>query len=155
VPRQILDYASLLLPRIAPGVPAARSFRQDPGALAITGTTPGAFPAALAQACAEALGQPGSAAVIAADGQVSTLARALGRAGVAHRVLGSEGPGARLTLVPVSLAKGLEFDHVIVAEPAAIAAGHSHGLHQLYVALTRAVSRLTVLHSQPLPPPLG
>ena len=155
VPRQILDYASLLLPRIAPGVPAARSFRQDPGALAVAGTTPGAFPAALAQACADALGRPGSAAVIAADGQVSTLARALGRAGVAHRVLGSEAPGARLTLVPVSLAKGLEFDHVIVAEPAAIAAGHSHGLHQLYVALTRAVSRLTVLHSQPLPPPLG
>jgi DNA helicase IV len=155
VPRQILDYASLLLPRIAPGVPAARSFRQDPGALAVAGTTPGAFPAALAQACADALGRPGSTAVIAADDQVSTLARALGRAGVAHRVLGSEGPGARLTLVPVSLAKGLEFDHVIVAEPAAIAAGHSHGLHQLYVALTRAVSRLTVLHSQPLPPPLG
>jgi DNA helicase IV len=155
VPRQILDYASLLLPRIAPGVPPARSFRQDPGALAITGTTPGAFPAALAQACADALGRPGSAAVIAADGQVSALARALGRAGMTHRVLGSEGPGARLTLVPVSLAKGLEFDQVIVAEPAAIAAGHSHGLHQLYVALTRAVSRLTVLHSRPLPDPLG
>jgi DNA helicase IV len=155
VPRQILDYAGLLLPRIAPGVPPARSFRQDPGALAITGTTPGAFPAALTQACADALGRPGSAAVIAADGQVSALARALGRAGMTHRVLGSEGPGARLTLVPVSLAKGLEFDHVIVAEPAAIAAGHSHGLHQLYVALTRAVSRLTVLHSRPLPDPLG
>jgi DNA helicase IV len=155
VPRQILDFASRLLPRIAPGVPAARSFRQDPGALAITGTTPRGFPAALASACADALGRPGSAAVIAADGQVAALARALGQAGVAHRVLGTEGPGARLTLVPVSLAKGLEFDHVIVAEPAAIAAGHSYGLHQLYVALTRAVSRLTVLHSQPLPVPLG
>src|SRR5499427_6534715 len=155
VPRQILDYASQLLPHIAPGVPAARSFRQDPGALAITGTTPGAFPAALARACADALGRPGSAAVIAADGQVSALARVLDKAGMAHRVLGSEGPDARLTLVPVSLAKGLEFDHVIVAEPAAIADGHSRGLHQLYVALTRAVSRLTVLHAQPLPAPLG
>jgi superfamily I DNA/RNA helicase len=93
--------------------------------------------------------------VIAADGEVSALARALGTAGVAHGVLGSDGPDTRLTLVPVSLAKGLEFDHVIVAEPAAIADGHSHGLHQLYVALTRAVSRLTVLHSRPLPAPLG
>src|SRR5579863_3683373 len=44
VPRQILDYASRLLPRIAPGVPAARSFRQDPGALAITGATPRTLP---------------------------------------------------------------------------------------------------------------
>ena len=155
VPRQILDYASLLLPHIAPGVPPARSFRQDPGALAVTGTTPRAFSPALVQACADALGRPGSAAVIAADGQVSVLARALDRAGMAHRVLGSEGPDERLTLVPVSLAKGLEFDHVIVAEPAAIADGHSYGLHQLYVALTRAVSRLTVLHSQPLPAPLS
>src|SRR5579859_20576 len=155
VPRQILDYASLLLPRIAPGVPAARSFRQDPAALTITGTTPGGFAAALARACADALGRPGSTAVIAADGQVAGLARALDRANVAHRMLGAEGPDARLTLVPVSLAKGLEFDQVIVAEPAAIVAGHSRGLHQLYVALTRAVSRLTVLHAQPLPAPLG
>jgi DNA helicase IV len=154
VPRQILDYASLLLPRIAPGVPAARSFRQDPGSLTITGTTPRAFPGALARACADALGQPGSAALIAADEQVNALGRVLARAGVSHQTLGSEGPGARLTLVPVGLAKGLEFDHVIVAEPAVITAGHSRGLHQLYVALTRAVSRLTVLHAQPLPAPL-
>jgi DNA helicase IV len=155
VPRQILDFAGLLLPRIAPGVPAARSFRQDPGALTITGTAPGAFPGTLASACADALTRPGSTAVIAADGEVAGLARALGRAGIPHRTLGGEGPGARLTLVPVSLAKGLEFDQVIVVEPAAIAAGHSYGLHQLYVALTRAVSRLTVLHSRPLPAPLG
>jgi DNA helicase IV len=155
VPRQILDYASLLLPLIAPGVPAARSFRQDPGSLTITGTTPDAFTGALARTCAEALDQPGSAAVIAADEHVAALGRALGRAGITHQALGADGPGARLTLVPVSLAKGLEFDHVIVAEPAAIATGHSRGLHQLYVALTRAVSRLTVLHAEPLPAPLG
>ena len=155
VPRQILDYASRLLPHIAPGIPAARSFRQDPGALTITGTPAAKLPAALARACSDALGRPGSAAVIAADGQVPSLARALGRAGVEHQVLGAEGPATRLTLVPVSLAKGLEFDHVIVTEPASIVAAHSYGLHQLYVALTRAVSRLTVLHSAPLPEPLG
>src|SRR5499427_3285456 len=155
VPRQILDYASRLLPRIAPTIPAARSFRQDPGALTITGTPSAKLPATLARACSDALGRPGSAAVIAADGQVPSLTRALHRAGVEHRILGSEGPAGRLTLVPVSLAKGLEFDHVIVAEPASIAAAHSYGLHQLYVALTRAVSRLTVLHSEPLPDALG
>jgi DNA helicase IV len=154
VPRQILDYASRLLPVIAPGVPAARSFRQDPGSLAITSTTPGSLPAALAGACADALDRPGSAAVIAADGQLAAIARMLGKAGVEHGTIDGDGPGARLTLVPVTLAKGLEFDHVIVAEPATIAAAHSRGLHQLYVALTRAVSRLTVLHTRPLPEPL-
>jgi DNA helicase IV len=155
VPRQILDFASRLLPVIAPGVPAARSFRQDPGSLDIVATTPGSLPEALARACTEALDRPGSAAVIAADGQLAALATILSRAGIAHGTLDGEGPGARLTLVPVALAKGLEFDHVIVAEPARIAGAHSRGLHQLYVALTRAVSRLTVLHTQPLPGPLA
>jgi DNA helicase IV len=56
--------------------------------------------------------------------------------------------------VPVTLAKGLEFDHVIVVEPAQIAAAEARGLQRLYVALTRAVSGLTVLHAEPLPGPL-
>jgi DNA helicase IV len=47
--------------------------------------------------------------------------------------------------------KGLEFDHVIVVEPARIVAAEARGLQRLYVALTRAVSRLTVLHAEPLP----
>jgi DNA helicase IV len=63
--------------------------------------------------------------------------------------------GDVITLVPVTMAKGLEFDQVIVVEPAQIAAAESRGLHRLYVALTRAVSRLTVLHAQPLPAALA
>jgi superfamily I DNA/RNA helicase len=61
----------------------------------------------------------------------------------------------RLTLVPVTLAKGLEFDHVILVEPGRIATGEAYGLRRLYVALTRAVSRLTVFHAEPLPPELS
>ncbi len=59
--------------------------------------------------------------------------------------------GDVITLVPVSLAKGLEFDQVIVVEPARIASAEARGLQRLYVALTRAVSRLTVVHAEPLP----
>jgi DNA helicase IV len=51
-------------------------------------------------------------------------------------------------------AKGLEFDHVIVVEPALIAA-RDQGLRELYVALTRPTTTLVVLHSRPLPPELG
>jgi DNA helicase IV len=78
----------------------------------------------------------------------------LAGAGLPHVVLdaGTEG---QLTVVPVTMAKGLEFDQVIVVEPARIAGAESRGLHRLYVALTRAVSRLTVLHSAPLPGPLA
>jgi len=51
--------------------------------------------------------------------------------------------------------QGHEFDQVIVYEPAQIATAEMRGLHRLYVALTRAVSRLTVLHAEPLPPALS
>ena len=151
VPRQILDFASRLLGHIAPGLAPARSVRQEPGSLVITAAPGGELPAALSAACADALGRPGSAAVIAADDQVAEISAMLGRSGLPHSVLDAAAVAGELTLVPVTLAKGLEFDQVIVVEPARIAAAESRGLHRLYVALTRAVSRLTVLHAEPLP----
>jgi hypothetical protein len=72
----------------------------------------------------------------------------------AAEAAGREDAG-RLTLVPVTLAKGLEFDHVILVEPGRIATGEAYGLRRLYVALTRAVSRLTVFHGEPLPAELA
>jgi DNA helicase IV len=154
VPRQILDFASRLLGHIAPGLTPASSVRQDPGSLVITAVTGGTLPHALAAACADARTRPGSAAVIAADDQLPGLSGILGRAGLEHSVLDGDSESQPLTLVPVTLAKGLEFDQVIVVEPGRIAAAESRGLHRLYVALTRAVSRLTVLHAEPLPAPL-
>ncbi|HEX3489170.1 MAG TPA: ATP-binding domain-containing protein [Streptosporangiaceae bacterium] len=150
VPRQILDFASRLLEHIAPGLGAARSVRQDAGALEVRGVGPAELGPALAAACQEVLDRPGSAAVIAADDHLPALVTALTQAGVPHVTLDGEAT-AQLTLVPVTLAKGLEFDQVIVVEPSRIAAAERRGLHRLYVALTRAVSRLIVLHEQPLP----
>ena len=154
VPRQILDFASRLLDLIAPGLDPATSVRQDPGSLVITPATPEGFPGALAGACADALTRPGSAAVIAADDQVAGISVLLDQANLAHVVLDGDSNGQPLTVVPVTLAKGLEFDQVIVVEPARIAASEARGLHRLYVALTRAVSRLTIIHTDPLPAPL-
>jgi DNA helicase IV len=157
VPHQILDFASQLLGHIAPGLGPARSVRQDAGSLVITRGTAGSLPGFLSAACREALARPGSVAVIAADDHAAALSGLLSAAGLAHALVGSDGAGQhdeRLVLVPVTLAKGLEFDQVIVVEPARIAAAESRGLHRLYVALTRAVSRLTVLHAEPLPGPL-
>jgi DNA helicase IV len=151
VPRQILDYASTLLAVIAPDLRPAFSLRADPGALDVVRVPASALGPRLAAACAQALTRPGSVAVIAADPQVPMLASALDAAGMEHGVPGSD---ARLTVVPVTLAKGLEFDHVIVVEPARIAQAEARGLQRLYVALTRAVSRLTVLYAEPLPSPL-
>jgi DNA helicase IV len=151
VPRQILDYASSLLAVIAPELRPASSLRADPGALSVTRVPADALAGEMVTACARARARPGSVAVIAADPQVRMLASALDAAGMEHGVPGSD---ARLTLVPVTLAKGLEFDHVIVVEPARIAQAEARGLQRLYVALTRAVSRLTILYAEPLPAPL-
>jgi DNA helicase IV len=61
----------------------------------------------------------------------------------------------RLVCVPAGLAKGLEFDSVIVAEPNRIVEAEPRGLHRLYVVLTRAVSSLHVIHAEPLPAALA
>jgi DNA helicase IV len=151
VPRQILDFANRLLDHIAPGLTRPASLRHDPGALDIVGITPGGLAASLGAACARAGARPGSVAVIAADEQVASLSAMLHAAGVSHAVLDAAGSNGGLTVVPVTLAKGLEFDQVIVIEPARIAAAGARGPNRLYVALTRAVSRLTVLHTEPLP----
>jgi DNA helicase IV len=151
VPRQILDFADRLLDQIAPTLTRSASLRHDPGALDIVATSPHGLGAALRAACAEASARPGSIAVIAADEQVAGLSRLLRAAGIGHAVLDGASGEDRLTVVPVTLAKGLEFDHVIVVEPARITATGRRGPHRLYVALTRAVSRLTVLHAEPLP----
>ena len=160
VPRQILDYASRLLPVIAPGLGPARSLRADADSLAVVGVAPGELGARVAAGCTTALDRPGSVAVICADAQAKEVAAALTTAGLAFEVLGAaessaspatSAAGGRLTIVPVTLAKGLEFDHVVLVEPGLIATGEAYGLRRLYVALTRAVSRLTVFHSQPLP----
>jgi DNA helicase IV len=149
VPRQILDYASGLLPFIAPELSPASSLRTDPGSLEVVlASDSDELTALTVMAGAEALVRDGSVAVIAADSAVPEIAQALTAGGVEF---GEPGEDSRLSLVPVTLVKGLEFDHVIVVEPARIVTAEARGLQRLYVALTRAVSRLTVLHCDPLP----
>jgi DNA helicase IV len=64
-----------------------------------------------------------------------------------------DGPLAdRVAVLTVEQAKGLEFDGVLLLEPAAVAAGSPRGAHDLYVAITRPTQRLHVLHARPLPP---
>jgi DNA helicase IV len=150
VPREILDYAVRLLPQIAPGLAAPRSLRSGAGSLSVR-SVPELFPAAL-EACRQALTREGSIGLIAADRMIPALAAALGAAELEHGVLGPDSNDSdRLVLIPASLAKGLEYDHVIVAEPAEIVSAEERGLARLYVCLTRAVTSLTVLHTTPLP----
>ncbi len=102
----------------------------------------------------------GNVAVIAPAGLVDELTAAVvgdplgGEAGD-----GEAGDGPDLddmvVVLTVSQAKGLEFDSVLVVDPAQILADSDRGLSELYVALTRATQRLGVLHPGPLPGVLG
>jgi DNA helicase IV len=62
--------------------------------------------------------------------------------------------GDRLSVLTPHEAKGLEFDTVVVVEPAAVLAASAYGAGDLYVALTRATQRVGIVHAEPLPPGL-
>ncbi|GIH50824.1 DNA helicase IV [Microbispora rosea] len=150
VPREVLDFAARLLPSVAPELAPPRSLRPGAGSLSVRRETDVA--AALSEAVRQALAQEGSVGVIAADSALPALSAALEATAVPHTVLGPDSTGDdRVLLVPATLAKGLEYDHVIVAEPAAIVEAEERGLARLYVVLTRAVTSLTVLHGRDLP----
>ncbi|GGV96553.1 DNA helicase [Streptomyces gelaticus] len=156
VPREVIAYASRLLPVISPGLAAVESVRESPGSLEVRGVAgPAELDAAVLAACEESLEREGSIGLIAADARIPVLARALAAAGRAYLSPGEETTAeSRLTLVPASLAKGLEYDYVVLDEPAAVIDGEPDertGLRRLYVALTRAVSGLTVVHAAELP----
>ncbi|WP_405856276.1 AAA family ATPase [Streptomyces sp. NBC_00090] len=160
VPREVIAYASRLLPHMSPGLAAVESVRENPGSLAVRRADgPEALDSDVVAACVEYLAHEGSIGLIAADARIAPLAEALTAAGLAYLSPGEETTAeSRLTLVPASLAKGLEYDYVVLDEPAAVVDGEPDertGLRRLYVALTRAVSGLTVIHSAPVPEQLG
>nr|WP_234343980.1 AAA family ATPase [Streptomyces sp. NRRL F-5123] len=159
VPREVIGYASRLLPQIAPDLAPATSVREAGGDFAVRAVAEGELETAVLAACGTALEHEGSVGLIAADPGIPALAAALTAAGLPFLAPGDEtSADARLTLVPASLAKGLEYDYVVLAEPAAVVAAEPDprtGLRRLYVALTRAVSGLTVLHAEPLPAALA
>ena len=152
VPTDVITYASRLLPHIAPGLTPVVSIRENPGHFEVR---PVSGPKDVVEACRELLRHEGSTGLIAADARVPELAGALEQAGIPYLGPGEETTmDTRLTLVPASLAKGLEYDYVVLDEPQAVVDGEPDertGLRRLYVTLTRAVSGLTVTHTAPLP----
>lgn len=72
-----------------------------------------------------------------------------------HEALAQASPTNQIPVLDPSEAKGIEFDHIVVVEPAAISDGTQPGLRALYVALTRCTQTLSVVHHRPLPVELG
>ncbi|HET8557384.1 MAG TPA: ATP-binding domain-containing protein [Gaiellaceae bacterium] len=143
VPAEIMDFALPLLDRIAPEVEPPLAYRKggDPPRL-VQVPEDELLPAALREAATLA-GQDGLLAVI-----------------VPRALAGSLPQGELFDEISVPVltprqAKGLEFDHVVVVEPAAVADDDDRGLRELYVALTRPTKTLVVVYARPLPEPLG
>jgi DNA helicase IV len=163
VPGEVIEYAARLLPTIAPGLEPPTSVRRTRGELTVL-ADPGL--SRLVGTVEATVARIGSVGLITPDVLLPRVVDALTGAGVRHAVLGDEPPAdpepvefeVQLDVVPASLAKGLEFDHVVLLEPAAVVEGeadHVTGLRRLYVCLTRAVTSLTVLHAEALPEELG
>ncbi|MGW7524825.1 HelD family protein [Streptomyces sp. NPDC054783] len=156
VPTDVITYASRLLPHIAPGLTPVASVRENPGFFEVRAI---AETSEVVAACEELLRNEGSTGLIAADARIPALAEALTAAGITCLAPGEETTQeTRLTLVPASLAKGLEYDYVVLDEPQSVVDGEPDertGLRRLYVALTRAVSGLIVTHAAPVPAQLA
>jgi DNA helicase IV len=155
-PSEIMAVATAVLAAVAPGEVPPESVRSE-------GTGPSAIrvePGSLATRLAEVtrgdlstMGGPegGRLAVIVPDARVASVAAIPPEAIPGDQPESLDSAAALLT---VTQAKGLEFDRVILADPAGIVAQSPNGGHDLYVAITRATHRLTVIHEGDLPGPL-
>ncbi|MET0920258.1 MAG: ATP-binding domain-containing protein, partial [Acidimicrobiia bacterium] len=148
-PAEIMEFANRLLPVAAPGVEPARPVRSTGAHPKVQTVAPDELVATAATAVREAAVDSGTVAVIAAPELHDALTSALrDRGAVADSVEAIDAAIAVLTPLDT---KGLEFDHVVVVEPAALVTTDQAGLRLLYVVLTRATRSLSVVHSQPLP----
>ena len=159
VPQPIMSFAAACLPpELADLVPprAARPGGEPPRIVRLPGTEPATLAGVVVAAVRHELGHVGAGnlAVICADEQVGELSEALAAAGVAHGTAARRALGMQVSVCSARTLKGLEVDAAVVAEPARIAAESAAGMRLLYVALSRATQRLTVIAGEPLPDPL-
>jgi DNA helicase IV len=145
----IMELAAAVLAEAAPQLRAPTAVRAEQGEVDVVRVELGTRDGAVARLAASMSAAEGAAALIVPDEMVASVAGALTDAGVMFGDAERDGLGAPLTLVRASGAKGLEFDAVVVVEPAAIVA--QAGLRLLYIAVTRAMRHLVIVHADPLP----
>lgn len=153
LPGPNMALATKVLALAAPGLTPPSSVRQEGDEPRFVPAEPGRLAAAVVeQALVERDAvHPGSVAVIVPDSLLGAVGGALEAAGVDFGRAARNGLNSQITLVPVSLVKGLELDATVVVEPAAIMEEEVQGARSLYVALTRATKRLVLVHERPLP----
>ena len=162
-PAEVLAVAARVLAVAAPGLTPPTPVRRtgvEPRMVRVTAADGPATTADLARAVARAATEeveavrPGRVAIIAPDTLHAALVTALDDVGtpvVDARDMRRGGLSEPLVLLGSEAANGLEFDAVVVVEPAVIAGETARGLRTLYVALTRPTQRLVVVSLTPPP----
>ena len=147
-PSEIMEVAARVLAKAAPHLVPPQSVRSAGVGPAVRPVGGGEDVTEVALAVASSLREEvqGTVAVICPP----SLAGPLGAAREDDVSLEDE-----ISIVPVGSGKGLEFDGVVVVEPGLVADESPQGLRALYVSLTRATKRLTIVHESPLPAVLG
>jgi DNA helicase IV len=150
IPASVLKLANRLLRHIDPSLPPSVAVRDTSDSLNVLRAAPQQLASEAARQVKAVLERPGSIGVMAPRDQLHGLQRALDDQGISWSRLDPAADGQRVTLLAVKEAKGLEYDVVVLVEPAGIA-GQPRGLRLLYIAMTRAVSKLVMVHAAPLP----
>jgi len=135
-PQEVMELAAAVLHAIDPARRPPRSVRSSGEPPRVVAVSTDVLAAARSEAAVEAAAVDGGRVAIVLP---PTLAAPAGPS-VLDDVIAELG---------IDDAKGLEFDSVVVVEPA------DFDLGSLYVALTRSTQRLTIVHSKALPAPLA
>lgn len=156
IPRQIMDFAGRLLATAAPGQTPPTAVRDGEHEPRLVKVAADELTKTVAREAREMVGtlSDGRVAIVCPDDMVEAIATALDSASLAYGRAGARGLDATLTIVPVSVVKGLEMDGVIVVEPTSMYESPDVGPRGVYVALTRSTQQLVVVHSRQLPPEL-
>ncbi|MBK8330997.1 MAG: AAA family ATPase [Acidimicrobiaceae bacterium] len=153
IPAQIMELANKVMMAATPSLRAPTSVRagdEHPEYVHVAGSELLTAVVAATKGLDADVGE-GNIAIVVPDAMFEAVSGALAAAGIEHGKATRTGLEMGITVVPVSVVKGLELDGVVVVEPADIVAGEQQGLRALYVALTRSTKRLTIVHAKPLP----
>lgn len=141
LPARLLDFASRLLPTAAPGLRPSKSVRHDGSDPVLVSCRPEDLLTEAAHVAGRLSETFRSVAILCTPDHEQQFPALL-----------VDGVGSdEVVVVDAATAKGLEFDAVVVVEPAEIVEHWTHGTRVLYVALTRAVQQLHIVHSRAIP----
>jgi DNA helicase IV len=152
-PAEVMDVAARLLAVAAPTVEPSRSVRRTDEAPVVVSVSANELVERAASLARTAHARGGTIAVIAPRATHAAIVDALSDLGAESE--GAAALDAAVAVLDATDSKGLEFDHVIVVEPADLVSSDRAGLRLLYVTITRATKTLAIVHSQPLPEALA